>query len=634
MTEVLGSETPEITRDGKRSREEFTEEEPEREAKRLHTENEEYIDILKEDGENEPMLLDDDNNNNVNHQEDDQNTANSNNGAPTENVGEDVQFVNDEDQQKQNELDRKLLEEQLRKLEEMETQLLNEKPVINKTPQNSSLSKETASPNNGTTNHVNNSNNNTNNTNNNNQHKTPASSLATSSTPATTSSNSSTNKAPETSSTPAKTTPKKRGRTSAAGSTSAGRGRKPKKETSEPPAKKPKTAASSGSNNNIEKRQLRPANNRKLNNKYVPRDKPVEEVKLGFEMKQCQTTLRALFKQRLVWPFVEPVDPVELNIPDYFDIITHPMDLGTIKENLESGEYSNADEFADDVRLVWRNALTYNPPDSDVVFMTKQMSDFFEKKFAQTKKRIQEKRGSKPSVEESNPAAKEILELKKTVNSVQEELNRLKESNPKPANTRKKGGAQPVDENKDMTFEEKKKLTTDMNSLDEDQLDNVAKIIRDRMPQLCQNDEGDIMTIEIEALDTPTLRHLERYIKSLQTPKRSRSRSKKATNSTSTGNGSNSNGGGNTNKLVDSDLQTQQKIADMEADLKKLTDKAKAITQRGLARSAGLLVEEDKPSTPAPKKEESKVAPVLSDSESDSESESSDSDSSESGKAS
>ncbi len=31
------------------------------------------------------------------------------------------------------------------------------------------------------------------------------------------------------------------------------------------------------------------------------------------------------------WVFSSPVDPIQLNIPDYFDVIKNPMDLGTIK---------------------------------------------------------------------------------------------------------------------------------------------------------------------------------------------------------------------------------------------------------------------------------------------------------------
>lgn len=36
------------------------------------------------------------------------------------------------------------------------------------------------------------------------------------------------------------------------------------------------------------------------------------------------------------------------------------MDLGTIKERLEKGEYENAHEVASDVRLVWTNCIAYN----------------------------------------------------------------------------------------------------------------------------------------------------------------------------------------------------------------------------------------------------------------------------------
>ena len=42
-----------------------------------------------------------------------------------------------------------------------------------------------------------------------------------------------------------------------------------------------------------------------------------------------------------VW-FREPVDPEKEKIPDYFDVIKNPMDLGTIKSRLnEGGHYSN-----------------------------------------------------------------------------------------------------------------------------------------------------------------------------------------------------------------------------------------------------------------------------------------------------
>jgi len=52
--------------------------------------------------------------------------------------------------------------------------------------------------------------------------------------------------------------------------------------------------------------------------------------------------LDKLMAQPNAWPFNKPVDPVELKIPDYFDIIRKPMDLGTVKKKLLAGASENA----------------------------------------------------------------------------------------------------------------------------------------------------------------------------------------------------------------------------------------------------------------------------------------------------
>lgn len=36
------------------------------------------------------------------------------------------------------------------------------------------------------------------------------------------------------------------------------------------------------------------------------------------------------------------------------------MDLGTIKEKLDNGDYSTPEDVVRDIRLVWSNALKYN----------------------------------------------------------------------------------------------------------------------------------------------------------------------------------------------------------------------------------------------------------------------------------
>lgn len=95
-------------------------------------------------------------------------------------------------------------------------------------------------------------------------------------------------------------------------------------------------------------------------------------------MRQCETLLKRLMSQQHCWLFNTPVDVVKLNIPDYFTIIKHPMDLGTVKSKLTSSTYSTPSEFSADVRLTFRNAMTYNPSDNNVYRFADTLSKFFE----------------------------------------------------------------------------------------------------------------------------------------------------------------------------------------------------------------------------------------------------------------
>ena len=75
--------------------------------------------------------------------------------------------------------------------------------------------------------------------------------------------------------------------------------------------------------------------------------------------------------------FNSPVDPVELGLPDYFEVIKKPMDLGTIRKKLENGCYHTLEEFEGHVHLTFENAMVYNPEGSVVYNMAKEMNDKF-----------------------------------------------------------------------------------------------------------------------------------------------------------------------------------------------------------------------------------------------------------------
>jgi hypothetical protein len=79
------------------------------------------------------------------------------------------------------------------------------------------------------------------------------------------------------------------------------------------------------------------------------------------------------------------VDPIALGIPTYFDVIKKPMDFGTIYGKLNAATYRTMDEFTCDMELVFRNALTFNPPDSPVYANTLVLVDLFDRSWLKPK---------------------------------------------------------------------------------------------------------------------------------------------------------------------------------------------------------------------------------------------------------
>jgi len=93
---------------------------------------------------------------------------------------------------------------------------------------------------------------------------------------------------------------------------------------------------------------------------------------------KCLEVLKGLQTHQHGWVFNVPVDPEELGLPDYFDIIKNPMDLGSIQKKLEKGEYHAIKDFQADVNLSFDNAMTYNEQGSVVYDMAKELKAKFE----------------------------------------------------------------------------------------------------------------------------------------------------------------------------------------------------------------------------------------------------------------
>lgn len=275
---------------------------------------------------------------------------------------------------------------------------------------------------------------------------------------------------------------------------------------------------------------------------YVP-STPGRKPSSG-ELTFCRAVLTELCKkayQAFSWPFMNPVDPVVLGIPDYFDVIKQPMDIGTIRKKLDHREYMSAEQFEVDVRLVFSNCYAYNAPDSEIVTMAKQLEQIFENKWAtrsQFAAQQHQQHHQSVSVGGDNDDER-ILAISRQIQILQNELNDL-------LMRKKSGGSKPKSRPSttptsalpmtgsvpavamsgkppkpsfeelckvELTFEEKRDLSEVVNNMPPEKLVRVVEIINESMPSLKDNADSELIELDIESLDIRTLRRLQQYIR-------------------------------------------------------------------------------------------------------------------------
>ncbi|XP_020486216.1 bromodomain-containing protein 3 isoform X2 [Labrus bergylta] len=92
--------------------------------------------------------------------------------------------------------------------------------------------------------------------------------------------------------------------------------------------------------------------------------------------------IKSLWRHQFAWPFHQPVDAVQLGLPDYHTIIKSPMDLGTIKQRLENNYYWSASDCMQDLNTMFTNCYIYNKPTDDIVMMSLALEKVFLQKVA------------------------------------------------------------------------------------------------------------------------------------------------------------------------------------------------------------------------------------------------------------
>lgn len=265
----------------------------------------------------------------------------------------------------------------------------------------------------------------------------------------------------------------------------------------------------------------------------APRDLPYsnqkpKKKKYQWELKFCQEVLAELRKakhQAYGWPFLNPVDPVALNIPHYHKLIKKPMDLSTIEKKLKEGEYENAKEFEMDIRLMFANCYKFNPESDTVYGMGKRYEGIFDEKWSERKQWIEDHApasgpqspGSSPEPDddeeeeiEEEEEDNELAILQKQIEAMSQQVEMIKKKkmsppaptknankNSKPAKkeAKKNNSSVVVKERKEsktakkgkspyVTYEQKQDISNRINTLPEARMATALSIIRDNMPNL------------------------------------------------------------------------------------------------------------------------------------------------------
>ncbi|KAL8694376.1 MAG: hypothetical protein Q9218_000941 [Villophora microphyllina] len=293
----------------------------------------------------------------------------------------------------------------------------------------------------------------------------------------------------------------------------------------------------------------------------APRDLPYanskpKKKKYQAELKFCGHVLDEFGKTKyaaLRGPFAFPVDPVALNISDYYSVIKKPMDLGTVRKNLDAGQYENAKEFESDVRLIFANCRKYNGVDHPLSNMANTLEGNFNQEMAKkrtwieanspvsggqsaTSSDIEDEDDEEEEEEAEEAGDDQLTKLQRSIAEMSRQVEMLKAKKSTPPAASKKGAkgakpdkkaakkgtsAAPVKQDKKaptkvkekyVTYEQKQDISNRINSLSETKMARALKIIRDNMPGL-KGVQDDELELDIDELSDEVLRKLWEFVK-------------------------------------------------------------------------------------------------------------------------
>ncbi|KAK4991355.1 transcription initiation at TATA-containing promoter protein [Elasticomyces elasticus] len=252
-------------------------------------------------------------------------------------------------------------------------------------------------------------------------------------------------------------------------------------------------------------------------------------------------------------PFMAPVDPVALQIPHYFSVVKKPMDFGTIMRKLKNSEYERAVDFKRDFELMIGNCYefngTHNARNPNVVSMRAHEFEQVFNKIWSTKGRweAQHRGGSAPYSAATTPEADEddededdgqvdektamIATLSEQLSTMQAHLASLQTVGVKASKKKTKAGvpkkkfgsltSQPArapvkakapKKQRGVTYEEKQEISRAVGDMNDEQVQNVAKIIQSHEVRF-KGLELEEIELDIDELSNPVQHMLLKFVR-------------------------------------------------------------------------------------------------------------------------
>ena len=140
----------------------------------------------------------------------------------------------------------------------------------------------------------------------------------------------------------------------------------------------------------------------------------------GAPAAECAKLLRDVMKHPFAWPFLKSPDPTAF--PDYYTVVTDPIDLNMIKRRLEANHYEAADEFYAELKRVWANCYTYNPGETDVHKMAKTLEQMADAAFTNLDRTVAAEVAKGGENAQLKKMQKQMAEMKKMLRQQKEML--------------------------------------------------------------------------------------------------------------------------------------------------------------------------------------------------------------------